>query len=127
MVLYTILVFVFGRERVCHASNLFTPFFISNADFMFILNKHKKYYLYNTNELDGWVKRIKELGNKSEKVLVITNNHYRGQALANALQIKNKITDDKLDIPLSLLKTYPHLKEIAEKIKSGQYDLFPEE
>ena len=27
----------------------FTPFFISNADFMFILNKHKKYYLYNTN------------------------------------------------------------------------------
>ena len=28
---------------------LITPFFISNADFMFILNKHKKYYLYNTN------------------------------------------------------------------------------
>ncbi len=84
-------------------------------------------YMYKTNELDEWVKRIKELGNKSEKVLGITNNHYRGQALANALQIKNKITGEKLDIPLSLLKTYPLLKEIAEKIKSGQFDLFLEE
>jgi len=84
-------------------------------------------YLYKANELDDWVKRIKELGNKSEKVLVITNNHYRGQALANALQIKNKITGEKLNIPLSLLKTYPLLKDIAEKIKSGQYNLFPEE
>ena len=84
-------------------------------------------YLYKANELDDWIERIKELGNKSEKVLVITNNHYRGQALANALQIKNKITGEKLDIPLSLLKTYPLLKDIAEKIKSGQYDLFPEE
>ena len=84
-------------------------------------------YMYKTNELDDWVKRIKELGKKSEKVLVITNNHYRGQALANALQIKNKITGEKLDIPLSLLKTYPLLKDIAENIKSGQFDLFPEE
>lgn len=84
-------------------------------------------YMYKTNELDDWVKRIKELGNKSGKVLVITNNHYRGQALANALQIKNKITGEKIDIPLSLLKTYPLLKDIAEKIKSGQFDLFPEE
>lgn len=84
-------------------------------------------YMYKANELDDWVKRIKELGNKSGKVLVITNNHYRGQALANALQIKNKITGEKIDIPLSLLKTYPLLKDIAEKIKSGQFDLFPEE
>ena len=84
-------------------------------------------YMYTTNELDDWVKRIKELGNKSDKVLVITNNHYRGQALANALQIKNKITGEKLDIPLSLLKTYPLLKDIAEKIKRGQFDLFQQE
>ena len=84
-------------------------------------------YLYKADELDDWVKRIKELGNKSEKVLVITNNHYRGQALSNALQIKNKITGEKLDIPYSLIKAYPLLKEIAEKIKSGQFDLFPNE
>lgn len=83
-------------------------------------------YLYTKDELGEWVERIKQLGKKSDKVVVITNNHYRGQALANALQIKNMITREKLDIPLDLLKQYPSLKEIIEKIKSGQLDLFGE-
>jgi uncharacterized protein YecE (DUF72 family) len=84
-------------------------------------------YLYATDELEDWIDKIKNLGKKSKKVVVITNNHYRGQALANALQIKNMITDERLDIPLDLLKQYPVLKEIIKKIKSGQMDLFEEE
>jgi len=84
-------------------------------------------YLYTKEELEDWIKRIKELGNQSQKVFVITNNHYRGQALANALQIKNMITNEKVDIPFPLLKQYPVLKEIVEKIKSGQLDLFEED
>jgi uncharacterized protein YecE (DUF72 family) len=83
-------------------------------------------YLYTNDELGEWVERIKQLGKKSDKVVVITNNHYRGQALANALQIKNMITQEKLDIPFDLLKQYPVLKEIIKKIKSGQLDLFGE-
>lgn len=84
-------------------------------------------YMYGQDELSDWISRIRELGKKSEKVFVITNNHYQGQALANALQIKNKLTGEKLDIPLPLLKTYPILQDIVEKIKSGQFDLFSEE
>lgn len=84
-------------------------------------------YFYAKDELGDWVERIKELGKKSDKVFVITNNHYRGQALANALQIKNMITGEKLDIPYSLIKQYPTLKEIIKKIKQGQLDLFGEE
>jgi uncharacterized protein YecE (DUF72 family) len=84
-------------------------------------------YLYAKEELEDWVKKIKDLGNQSKKVLVITNNHYRGQALANALQIKNIITNEKVEIPYPLLTQYPVLKEIVEKIKSGQLDLFEEE
>jgi len=81
-------------------------------------------YLYSKDELEGWIEKIKELGNKSNKVFVITNNHYRGQALANALQIKNMVTQEKLDIPVDLLKQYPVLREIIKKLKSGQLDLF---
>lgn len=84
-------------------------------------------YLYTKDELEEWIERIKNLGKKSQKVVVITNNHYRGQALANALQIKNMVTQEKLDIPLGLLKQYPYLKKIVKKIKSGQMDLFGEE
>lgn len=81
-------------------------------------------YLYPKDELEEWIDKIKELGNKSNKVFVITNNHYRGQALANALQIKNMVTQEKLDIPGDLLKQYPVLREIIKKLKSGQLDLF---
>ncbi len=84
-------------------------------------------YLYSKNELEEWVTRIKDLGKKSKKVVVITNNHYRGQALANALQIKNMVTQEKLDIPLDLLEKYPPLKEIVKQIKSGQLGLFTRE
>jgi len=81
-------------------------------------------YLYSREELDEWVERIRQLGQNTGKVFVITNNHYRGQAMANALQIKNMITGEKLDIPGSLLKTYPVLEEIVKKISRGQLDLF---
>jgi uncharacterized protein YecE (DUF72 family) len=84
-------------------------------------------YLYSKNELEEWITRIKDLGKKSKKVIVITNNHYRGQALANALQIKNMVTQEKLDIPLDLLESYPNLKEIVKQIKSGQLGLFEKE
>jgi uncharacterized protein YecE (DUF72 family) len=81
-------------------------------------------YLYAKDELQEWIDRIKQLGQKSGKVFVITNNHYRGQAMANALQIKNMITGEKLDIPKLLVEQYPVLEEILKKIKQGQMDLF---
>jgi uncharacterized protein YecE (DUF72 family) len=83
-------------------------------------------YLYTKEELQDWIKRIKDLGNQSSKVYIITNNHYRGQALANALQIKNLITGEKLDIPPLLVEQYPVLKELEKKIKEGQLGLFDE-
>jgi uncharacterized protein YecE (DUF72 family) len=81
-------------------------------------------YLYTKGELEDWVERIKNLGKKSGKVFVITNNHYRGQAMANALQIKNIITGDKLEVPNTLLGEYPVLKQLIDDIKKGQLDLF---
>ncbi len=81
-------------------------------------------YLYSREELEEWIKRIKELGNQSRRVFVITNNHYRGQALTNALQIKNMVSGEKLDIPYSLLQQYPVLKEMVKKLKNGQMNLF---
>ncbi len=84
-------------------------------------------YLYAADELQEWITRIKDLGKKSGKVYVITNNHYRGQAMANALQIRNMITGDKVDIPDLLLEKYPVLGEIVRAIRAGQMDLFREE
>jgi len=81
-------------------------------------------YLYTKDELNDWIERIKNLGTKGSRVYVITNNHYRGQAMANALQIKNMITGEKVDVPGLLLEKYPVLQEIVRKIRNGQMDLF---
>ncbi len=81
-------------------------------------------YFYAADELEDWITRIKDLGAKSSKIYVITNNHYRGQAMANALQIRNMITGDKVDVPDLLLEKYPVLREIVRAIQAGQMDLF---
>jgi len=44
--------------------------------------------------------------------------------MANALQIRNMITGDKVDVPDLLLERYPVLKEIVRAIQAGQMDLF---
>lgn len=84
-------------------------------------------YLYARDELEDWVKRIKELGRQSGKIYVITNNHYRGQAMANALQIRNMITGQKVDVPEPVLEKYPVLRDIVRAIRAGQRDLFAED
>jgi uncharacterized protein YecE (DUF72 family) len=81
-------------------------------------------YLYTLDELGEWAKRIKDLAASSDSVYVITNNHYRGQALANALQLKNLTTGEKLDVPEGLLRQYPVLRDIVQKIREGQLGLF---
>ena len=81
-------------------------------------------YLYARDELEDWIARIKALGSRGGKVYVVTNNHYRGQALANALQIRNMITGEKVDVPDLLLERYPALRDIVRAVKAGQRGLF---
>jgi hypothetical protein len=44
--------------------------------------------------------------------------------MANALQIKNMITGEKLEVPETLVAEYPVLKELIDDIKKGQLGLF---
>ena len=81
-------------------------------------------YLYAKDELAEWVDRIKALAGSSDRVYVVTNNHYRGQALANALQVKNMVTGEKVEVPLDLVKQYPLLEEVIDRVRRGQLDLF---
>jgi len=83
-------------------------------------------YLYSPEELEEWVGRIKKLAENTEKIYIVTNNHFRGQALANALQLRHLLTGEKLEIPPLLLEKYPILAEIAREITSGQISLFEE-
>jgi len=48
-------------------------------------------YLYSEKELDDWVPRIESMSSESTNVFVVTNNHFRGQAIQNAGDLKRKL------------------------------------
>jgi len=70
-------------------------------------------YYYNEKELAQIKHRIDELAKAFNTLTVITNNHYRGAELANALELKCLLTDEKQFVPEGLLRTYPNLAKIA--------------
>ena len=63
-------------------------------------------YLYTAQELDDIEKAIEQISAKVEQMYVIANNHYRGQAPANALQLMGRLTDDDVLVPELLAQHY---------------------
>jgi uncharacterized protein YecE (DUF72 family) len=70
-------------------------------------------YLYSFDELDPWLKRIKELAEQTRETYVITNNHFRGQAVVNAIEIDASLKEQRVPAPEPLFATYPRLSESA--------------
>ena len=62
-------------------------------------------YLYSRDELEPWVDRIRSMA-KDKDTYVITNNHFRGQAIVNAADLKEALGQHG-KVPPSLRETYP--------------------
>lgn len=71
-------------------------------------------YLYSIDELEPWITRIKEVAKKTHESYVITNNHFRGQAVVNALEIKSILAEARVVAPAPLFEKYPDLAESAK-------------
>ena len=57
--------------------------------------------------------RIKEVAKQTRETYVITNNHFRGQAVVNAIEIKAALEEEPVPAPEPLFKVYPRLSESA--------------
>lgn len=68
--------------------------------------------LYSEAELKPWVERIHAVAAESPVTFVITNNHYRGKGVVNALQLGQLLTGAKVQAPELLVDEYPVLKAI---------------
>ena len=69
-------------------------------------------YSYGPEELDRISERIQRLTRQTDATYVITNNHFAGQAVANALELRQRVEPDSarpLRIPEALLQSYPRL------------------
>lgn len=71
-------------------------------------------YYYNQQELEQIKERIEELAGAYDYLVVITNNHYGGAELANALELKCLLSGQAQQVPEGLLQTYPQLSKIAK-------------
>lgn len=70
-------------------------------------------YLYSEDELKPWLASLKQMQAVAKSVYVITNNHFQGQAVANALEIHAALGAAKYTLPATLLEAYPRLKALA--------------
>lgn len=62
-------------------------------------------YLYSRDELQPWVDRIDRMAARKD-TYVITNNHFRGQAILNAGDLKGALGQDAT-VPPQLKEAYP--------------------
>jgi len=56
-------------------------------------------YSYEERELDQIQAALEEIASKVERMFVIANNHYRGQAVATGIQLMRRITGEDVPFP----------------------------
>jgi uncharacterized protein YecE (DUF72 family) len=86
---------------------------------------HERYnYLYNAGELQPWAARIRTIAEHTKKIFVVTNNHYQGKGVVNALELISMLKGEKISVPEPLRQHYPQLEEIAAEMPAAP-TLFP--
>jgi uncharacterized protein YecE (DUF72 family) len=91
-------------------------------------NRDLRYnYLYSRGELEPVAKAIRSAAETASQTVVVLNNHFRGQAVANALELKSMLSGEKVPVPERLRDAVPRLRSIAvpdPNAVSGQRELF---
>jgi uncharacterized protein YecE (DUF72 family) len=72
-------------------------------------------YLYSEEELRPWAARVEKVAKEARDVYVITNNHYQGKGVVNALQLISMLKESKVKVPEPLRAKYPELETIASE------------
>jgi uncharacterized protein YecE (DUF72 family) len=73
---------------------------------------HERYdYLYSAQELEAWASRAREVAEQppTEEVYVVTNNHYRGKGVVNALMLQSMVEEREVPGPDPLFAEYGEL------------------
>jgi uncharacterized protein YecE (DUF72 family) len=78
-------------------------------------------YLYTPEELRPWAERVRAVAAAPgvENVYVITNNHFAGQEVVNALQLRSLLEGRKVEAPATLCRAFgPALEPFANPVTS---------
>lgn len=86
--------------------------------------RDQKYdYLYDEREIEALAARVHELDREHAETLVVTNNHFAGKAVTNAIELAAAIERARRRVPEPLLRAYPRLERIAQpEAQRGLFD-----
>jgi len=89
-------------------------------------NEERYNYLYSEKELEPWAERIREgrARRADANTFAVLNNHFRGQAVANALQLQQMLIGETRAAPESLRETYPSIAGATKSSTAAQKTLF---
>jgi uncharacterized protein YecE (DUF72 family) len=73
-------------------------------------------YLYSGKELEEITEALLIITAQAQETYLVTNNHFRGQAALNALELRHRVNRVPVDVPPQLLSVYPQL---ATLMRSG--------
>ena len=73
---------------------------------------------------DTQLDRAKKLAARGDTTFVVTNNHFQGKGVVNALQLIHLLTGAKVNVPEPLRNRYPELDKIASQ-PPAEPSLFP--
>ncbi len=79
-------------------------------------------YLYDARELDDLQATALQLEQEHDEVYIISNNHFAGQAVANAIELRARLSAVRVSAPAELITRYPYLSKHAQP--TGQQQLF---
>jgi len=79
-------------------------------------------YLYTADEIRAVVSKTKRIASDSDETFVVTNNHFGGQAVANAIDVLALLRGTPVPAPEELVDSFPHLAAVTRT--EGQGRLF---
>ncbi len=81
-------------------------------------------WLYSRSDLEPWVARVRGAAAEGHRVHVVFNNHFRGQAPANALMFRALLEGRPVRAPETLRRSIASLEELTRPDDDRAPDLF---
>jgi uncharacterized protein YecE (DUF72 family) len=79
-------------------------------------------YRYRRDEVAGVAARLRAIAARAEQAVLVANNHYGGQAVANAIELKSLFAGGPVRAPAPLVDAFPDLRDCVKP--EGQMSLW---
>jgi uncharacterized protein YecE (DUF72 family) len=84
-------------------------------------NRDNRYdYLYSAGELQEVTEVLLAIAAPTRDAYLIANNHFRGQAALNALDLRRRVTHAPVQVPPQLLTIYPELNQLMRPVTGSE-------